>query len=51
MTRTRGEIKKLQKYIKRIFPYYYKSNVSEEGIRSIVNAIPKNFRNTKRIKD
>ena len=41
MTRTRGEIKKLQKYIKRIFPYYYKSNVGREGIKHIVNKIPK----------
>ena len=41
MTRTKEEIEKLQRYMKRIFPYYYKSDISKEGIKTIVNAIPK----------
>ena len=41
MTRTREEIEKLQRYMNRIFPYYYKDDVGREGIKNIVNAIPK----------
>lgn len=41
MTKTREEIEKLQRYMKRVFPYYYKSDISKEGIKRIVNAILK----------
>lgn len=41
MTRTKEEIEKLQRYMNRIFPYYYRDNSIREGIKSIVNAIPK----------
>ena len=40
MTRTREEIEKLQRYMNRIFPYY-RDNSIREGIKNIVNAIPK----------
>ena len=39
--RTKEEIEKLQRYMNRIFPYYYRDNSIREGIKSIVNAIPK----------
>ena len=41
MKRTKEEIEKLQRYMNRIFPYYYRDNSIREGIKSIVNAIPK----------
>ena len=41
MKRTKEEIEKLQRYMNRIFPYYYRDNSIREGIKNIVNAIPK----------
>ena len=41
MKRTKEEIEKLQRYMNRIFPYYYRDNSIREGIKSVVNAIPK----------
>ena len=41
MTRTKEEREKLQRYMNRIFPYYYRDNAIREGIKNIVNAIPK----------
>ena len=35
------EEEKLRQFIKRIFPYYYRSNVGRDGIKIIVNAISK----------
>ena len=33
MTRTKEEIEKLQRYMNRIFPYSYRSDISKEGLK------------------